>query len=481
MKHSTHLQQLFTSITRESSEVDIEKKIVIPLLYWLGYQESDWQSQGKIGLLKSDFIVQINKLRWLTPPYLIIEVKSGKKNLNHHFWQLKKYMQKTSALMGLLTNGYDFCILYNYQGQIEKIASYSQMTLRKEYHLFYKLLCHETCVNFTNVVYNNENKVRWQFLEKITTIIFKDENMLNFFNRQNSSPNIAQETQVMSEKQGTVITVFNNKGGVGKTTTTINLAATLNQLGKKVLLIDIDAQANLTTGLGIDPLKDVEDQGKKDITHLLTDPRLPLTDTIIKRKWYDIELDLIPSHIRLSAMENQLNTTVGIDQALQKKLNNHNYDFVLIDPPPAFSRVNGISLIASDAILIPTQLSAYPIRALEYVFDRIEEIEALKPLAILGIAVSMYDERSSNFNQGMVTKLLEILDKKGVNNRVELLPESTWIPRLNVLSICQQNSYPLAHAEYDEQLNNQTKQSAQKALENYRELAEYLINKTQGE
>ncbi len=159
-----------------------------------------------------------------------------------------------------------------------------------------------------------------------------------------------------------IVTIFNNKGGVGKTTTTINLAAALNRMGKRVLLIDMDAQANLTTGLGIDPLTDVELQEKKDITHLLTEPRTTLEKTVVRKRWDNIQLDLVPSHIRLSDMEPTLISTVDIDRVLAKKLKNYHelYDYVFIDPPPSFGKANTISLMASSGILIPTQLA--PIR-----------------------------------------------------------------------------------------------------------------------
>ncbi len=154
-----------------------------------------------------------------------------------------------------------------------------------------------------------------------------------------------------------IITVFNNKGGVGKTTTTINLGAALNQLGKRVLLIDIDPQANLTVGLNIDPLADLELSGKKDITHLLTEPKTTLEQTVIHKEWNNVELDIVPSHIRLSDMEATLIVTIDVDRVLARKLKNYRdqYDYILIDPPPSFGKVNNISLMASSAILIPTQ------------------------------------------------------------------------------------------------------------------------------
>lgn len=315
--------------------------------------------------------------------------------------------------------------------------------------------------------------------------------MLGLFNKGKTFPSQIQQTseekilisQTKEERKSMIITVFNNKGGVGKTTTTINLAAALNKLGKRVLLIDIDAQANLTMGLGIDPLDDIEQKGKKDITHLLTEPRTKLEDTITTTNWGDVQLDLVPSHIRLSRMETTLNQTVDSDRLLAKKLKKHDYDFVLIDPPPSFGKVNSISLMASSAILIPTQLSAYAIRALEYVLDRTNEIEQLKdePLPILGIAVSMYDQKSSNYNKSMVVRLFEIIEKSGGSNKVELFPENTWIPRLNIVSICQDKGYPLYQGEFDNTLVSQEKEAAQKVLERYTNLAQHLIKVTTGD
>jgi cellulose biosynthesis protein BcsQ len=278
-----------------------------------------------------------------------------------------------------------------------------------------------------------------------------------------------------------IITVFNNKGGVGKTTMTINLAAALNQLGKQVLLIDIDAQANLTTGLGIDPLEDIESQGKKDITHLLTEPKTTLEETIIKKQWKNVQLNIVPSHIRLSNMESELIQIIDSDRLLVKKLKNHNYDFVLIDPPPSFGKVNRISLMASSAILIPTQLSPYPIRALEYVIEKLNDIAQQKdePPSILGIAVSMYDQRSSNFNLSMSERLFDILQKNAASSKIVLFPETTWIPRLNIVSNCPDKGYPLSQAEFDDKLTPSDKEAAQKAIERYTNLAEHLSNITE--
>ncbi|HLO84973.1 MAG TPA: AAA family ATPase [Nostocaceae cyanobacterium] len=495
--YSPILQNIFQGITLDSAESDVEQKLIVPLLRILGYSGDDWQSQAVILQSKPDFLIGQPNAALIKPAYLIIEVKAPSKKINHSIWQINNYMRRTGAILGLLTNGYDFHLLCNYYEKVTPLVEFTQSDFIKNHKLFFKILSKNTYLSFTSALYKNQQSIRLQFAHLIAQAVEK-ENMSSMFKEHQILPDQTQppsnvqsvvieektvQPQIIEKKEeikSMIITVFNNKGGVGKTTTTINLAAALNKLGKRVLLIDIDAQANLTTGLGIDPLADIEDQGKKDITHLLTEPKTKLEDTVVKTIWEDVQLDLVPSHIRLSRMETTLNQIVDSDRLLAKKLRNHNYDYILIDPPPSFGKVNSISLMASSAILIPTQLSAYAIRALEYVLDRTNEIELLKDesLPILGIAVSMYDQKSSSYNKSMVTRLFEILEKSGGNNKVELLPEETWIPRLNIVSICQDRGYPLYQGEFDNRLTYQEKEAAQKVVERYTNLANYLIKIT---
>jgi len=465
------------SITINSSEADIEKKIVIPLLKLLGYNEIDWQSQYIIKNFKIDFLVNPKKLNFRHPPYLIIEVKSPQQKLNQHRWQIHNYLRKTQAVFGLLTNGYQFKILYNFQGKIIPLVEYNQQTLKQNFHDFFKILSEKTCQVFNQTLYKNHLKVYHQ----LSIALGKTINNLQVVDLLQSSNSLTvnqlEKNHKIKDKKGMIITVFNNKGGVGKTTMTINLAAALNSLGKKVLLIDIDAQSNLTTGLGINPIEDIEKEAKKDIVNLLLEPKTKLDDTIYKKSWNNIILDVVPSHIRLIGKENELAQLIDVDRVLLRKLQNHNYDFIFIDPPPSFGKVNNIALMASDAVLIPLQLAPYPVRALEYVLEGVYKINQAKekPLPILGIAVSMYDQRSSNFNLEIIEQVKEIFAKNPEGKNLKIFPEKTWIPRLNIVAKTPEKGIPLYESEFINDYNSQEKQYAQVAIECYENLAKELI------
>ena len=490
------LQNIQESITLQSSESDVEQRVVIPLLRLLGYNETDWKTQLAIGKSKLDFLVRPQNLAGSYPPYLVIEVKAPRKNIAQSVWQLSRYMRQSGAVLGLLTNGYRYCLIYNCNGQITTLVEFSQANLTENFTLFAKFLGKTTCTKFNQALARREQQIRIKFLE-IALKTFNQEDMFNFFQKplklsmatnNNSNDTNLEESPLVTEEQekrkAMIVTVFNNKGGVGKTTTTINLAAALHKLGKRVLLIDIDAQANLTTGLGIDPLNDVELQSKKDITHLLTEPKTDIEQTIIRKRWDDVQLDIIPSHIRLSDMEATLISTVDIDRVLAKKLKKYSqqYDYVLIDPPPSFGKANTISLMASSAVLIPTQLAPYPIRALEYVINRAIAIDQSRdePLPILGVAVSMYNRNASKVALTMTEQLLEIIAKNPEYKNVELWPQNTWIPSLSIVSTVPGKGYPLCYAEFDDELNSREKEAAQDAFSCYMKLADYFISTTQG-
>ncbi|PNW65436.1 UNVERIFIED_CONTAM: hypothetical protein BEN50_22970, partial [Euhalothece sp. KZN 001] len=422
-----------------------------------------YSQQALIGDKRVDFLI---KNKRLSPHrrYLLIEVKSAQQSLKKFSLQIKEYLQNSGTLFGLLTNGSEFIVFYNNCGNIHLIDQFSLSQIQND------------STSVTALKYLSKTNC-----EKVVTLFTKTDRKV--YNRISSALTKQFQLQIPTQnngerKQPMIITVFNNKGGVGKTTMTINLAAALNRMGKKVMLIDIDPQANLTTGLGIDPLEDVQDKGKKDICNLLLEAKTKVEDVLYPKRWNQVYLDIIPSHIRLSNMEPQLLSTVDIDNVLAKKLRRYKneYDFIFIDAPPSFGKVNTISLMASSGVLIPIQLATYPIRALEYVINRAFAIDDAREesLPILGIAISMYNRNSSKVNREMRELINSVLDQDERRREVSIFPDNTWIPNLSIVNTNTAKARPLSEAEFDDELLRNDKEAAAQAFYHYEALAKHL-------
>ncbi len=189
---------------------------------------------------------------------------------------------------------------------------------------------------------------------------------------------------------GHVFALAMQKGGVGKTTTTLSLGVVLAERGRRVLLIDLDPQANLTQGLGIDP-----SALEYSVYEVLLNPERGAAFATMAT---DVGVDLIPSSLDLAGAELELAGKVGRELLLRKALRETRgrYDYVLIDPPPSLGIFSLNALAACDAVLVPMQLHAYALKAMPQLEQTIELVREIHPaLAIGGIVCTLADRRTN--------------------------------------------------------------------------------------
>ena len=199
-----------------------------------------------------------------------------------------------------------------------------------------------------------------------------------------------------------VISMCNQKGGVGKTTSTINLGAALAEYGRRVLLVDLDPQGALSAGLGV-PHYELA----YTVHNLLVEPRVPTDDVLIPTRVKD--LDLIPSNIDLSAAEIQLVNEVGREHTLGRALHPvlDRYDYVLIDCQPSLGLLTVNALACSQGVIIPTECEFFSLRGLALLTDTVDKVrDRLNPkLSISGILVTRFDTRTVNAREVMARVL----------------------------------------------------------------------------
>jgi chromosome partitioning protein len=221
-----------------------------------------------------------------------------------------------------------------------------------------------------------------------------------------------------------IIAMCNQKGGVGKTTTTINLGAALAEYGRKVLLVDFDPQGSLSVGLGVNPY-DID----KSVYDLIMDRNVTLDDVVLKSNVPG--LDIVPSNIDLSAAEVQLVTEVAREQVLTRALAPAvaDYDFVIIDCQPSLGLLTVNALTAAHGVIVPMEAEFFALRGVAMLVETIQKVQdRLNPgLEIDGLVATMFDARTVHSRE-VLARLVEAFDEKVFHTaiaRTVRFPETT--------------------------------------------------------
>ena len=251
---------------------------------------------------------------------------------------------------------------------------------------------------------------------------------------------------------GRIIAIANQKGGVGKTTTSINLSSCLAEKGKKVLAIDLDPQGNMTSGLGVD--KDVVDNTVYELILGECSIKESISKTIVEN------LTIIPSNVNLAGAEIELLGINDKEYILKTAVDyiKDDYDFIIIDCPPSLNMLTVNAMTTADTVLVPIQCEYYALEGLSQLIHTINLVqERLNPkLQIEGVVFTMYDVRTNLSNQ-VVDTVKENLDTKIY---------STMIPRN--IRLAEAPSYGIPINMYD---------SKSAGAESYRNLAKEIIDR----
>ena len=255
---------------------------------------------------------------------------------------------------------------------------------------------------------------------------------------------------------GRIIAIANQKGGVGKTTTAINLSACLAEKGQKVLAIDMDPQGNMTSGLGVD-----KDEAEKTIYDMIIG-QVGIEEVIQKDVMEN--LDILPTNIDLSAAEIELIGVENKEFIVQKEVHKirDRYDFVVIDCPPSLSMLTINAMTTADSVLVPIQCEYYALEGLSQLIHTVELVkERLNPvLEIEGVVFTMYDARTN----------LSLQVVENVKDNLEQNIYKTIIPRN--IRLAEAPSYGMPINKYDPK-------SA--GAESYMRLADEVIHKGEEE
>jgi len=416
------------------NESEVESKLIVSyLLPKLGYTPDTWHQEIAFGNIRLDFLSFATQVIPIvldadSPMSLVIEAKHPKEKLDRHLRKLKRYLTSLSIRYGLITNGKEIRIYALVSNDIQLVFQCAGQDIETRIDEIIALIGRDNLkyVNNPDALELEDSKINLVSPELISEIPVQQNNPATAEPEpsQISEPEQIPDLIVPQTRENTmkIIAVYHNKGGVGKTTTVVNLAAAFSKQGKRVLVIDLDSQANTTFATGLVKFEDEEQDDLKDcniLQVLQSEDFYSISEVARKSNFCNPEIDVIPSHIDLMYYETELNQLDYSRMILIQKLAEveDKYDIVLIDTPPSLNFFARVALIAADYLIIPSDLKPFANQGLINVKDFIKKVNGFKkqigkkPLEVLGILPCKISS-NSKFVQYSLPKRREAIPKR---------------------------------------------------------------------
>ncbi|MCU0543125.1 MAG: AAA family ATPase [Oscillatoriaceae cyanobacterium Prado104] len=422
------------------NESEVESKLIVSyLLPKLGYTPDTWHQEISFGNIRLDFLSFATQaipivLDADSPMSVIMEAKHPKENLDRHLRKFTRYLTNLSVRYGLLTNGKEIRIYTRVGDGTQLVFQCAGIEVETKFDEIKALIGRDNLKSIKNSKHLElkDSKINLVSPESINEIAIEPNNyatteseIITENNRVSPEsineiaiePNnyAAAKPEIIAENYPVrlqiksniilskptrntmkIIAVYHNKGGVGKTTTVVNLAAALSKKGNRILVIDLDSQANTTFATGLVKFEDEELDDLRDsniLQVLQSEDFYSIEEVARQSNFCNPEIDVVPSHIDLMQYETELNQLDYSRMILIQKLTEvrDKYDIVLIDTPPSLNFYARVALIAADYLIIPSDLKPFANQGLINVKDFIKKVNGFKkqigkkPLEVIGV------------------------------------------------------------------------------------------------
>lgn len=429
------------------NESEVESKLIVQyLLPKLGYPPDSWHQEVVVGSIRLDFIAFAAQvipfvLDANSPLAVVIEAKHPNQNLNNHVRQLKSYLTSLNVRYGLLTNGKHLRVYEKFNTEIQLLFQCDGKVIGTHIDELKNIIGRDRLQEENINIFLGASKTQSNFVNSqplveasTTQMELPSEHSLyaNWESNDFFSPEYQElkrleqlsnnDSEYKMQHNMKTIAVYHNKGGVGKTTTVVNLAAGLRKKGKRVLVIDLDSQANTTFATGLIKFDDEELDDIKDcnVLHVLQSEELDHIQEVARKSQFSSpEIDVVPSHINLMHHETDLNALDYSRMMLIQKLEpvKDNYDIVIIDTPPSLNLYARIALITADYLIIPSDLKPFANQGLINVKEFVKKNNGFRkqigkpPIEILGVLACKIST-NVKFVQATLKKRIDAVERR---------------------------------------------------------------------